>query len=93
MLYVGLTVHQFLVEMARPEGNVKFPSCDAYFDTIQAKKKLPLALQESLTAAFAQIPVSSFPDVPSGRGTPRCKRNLLNLLFLSHILALLLICL
>lgn len=67
MLYVGLTVHQFLVEMARPEGNVKFPSCDAYFDTIQAKKKLPLALQESLTAAFAQIPVSSFPDVPSGR--------------------------
>ena len=54
--------------MARPEENAKFPSCDAYFDTIQSKKKLPLALQESLTAAFAQIPVASFPDVPSGRG-------------------------
>ncbi|KAI5007831.1 hypothetical protein ZWY2020_008879 [Hordeum vulgare] len=56
-------------EMARPEENAKFPSCDAYFDTIQSKKKLPLALQESLTAAFAQIPVASFPDVPSGRVT------------------------
>uniref|UniRef100_N1QZH9 CBS domain-containing protein n=1 Tax=Aegilops tauschii TaxID=37682 RepID=N1QZH9_AEGTA len=55
--------------MARPEENAKFPSCDAYFDTIQSKKKLPLALQESLTAAFAQIPVASFPDVPSGRVT------------------------
>uniref|UniRef100_A0ACD5W191 Uncharacterized protein n=1 Tax=Avena sativa TaxID=4498 RepID=A0ACD5W191_AVESA len=55
--------------MDRPEEISKFPSCDAYFDTIQSKKKLPLALQESLTAAFAQIPVASFPDVPSGRVT------------------------
>ncbi|EAY74722.1 hypothetical protein OsI_02613 [Oryza sativa Indica Group] len=54
-------------KMDRPDETVKFPSCDAYFDTIQSKKKLPLSLQESLTAAFAQIPVSSFPDVPNGR--------------------------
>jgi hypothetical protein len=65
----------FVAEMARHEENAKFPSCDAYFDTIQSKKKLPLALQESLTAAFAQIPVASFPDVPSGRGMSFCKIN------------------
>lgn len=51
------------------EGNSKIPSCDAYFDAIQARKRLPISLQESLTSAFAQIPVSSFPDVPGGKGT------------------------
>ncbi|KAL6615024.1 hypothetical protein ACP70R_037294 [Stipagrostis hirtigluma subsp. patula] len=53
--------------MDGPEENAKLPSCDAYFEAIQSKKKLPLSLQESLTAAFAQIPVSSFPEVPTGR--------------------------
>ncbi|KAK9675798.1 hypothetical protein RND81_11G031800 [Saponaria officinalis] len=42
-------------------------SCDAYFETIQSRKKLPRTLQESLTAAFAKIPVSSFPQVPGGK--------------------------
>ncbi|KAJ6801951.1 SNF1-related protein kinase regulatory subunit gamma-1-like [Iris pallida] len=47
--------------------NSPFPSCDAYFETIQSRKKLPSSLQESLTSAFAQIPVSSFPEVPGGK--------------------------
>ncbi|XP_070016211.1 SNF1-related protein kinase regulatory subunit gamma-1-like [Nicotiana sylvestris] len=33
---------------------------------VQSRKKLPLQLQESLTAAFAKISVSSFPQVPRG---------------------------
>ncbi|GAB2280309.1 SNF1- protein kinase regulatory subunit gamma-1-like [Dionaea muscipula] len=45
----------------------QIPSCDAYFETIQSRKKLPPILQESLTAAFAQIPASSFPGVPGGK--------------------------
>ncbi|XP_025818723.1 LOW QUALITY PROTEIN: SNF1-related protein kinase regulatory subunit gamma-1-like [Panicum hallii] len=53
--------------MDQSKENAEFPSCDAYFEAIQSKKKLPLSLQESLTAAFAQIPVSSFPEVPTGR--------------------------
>lgn len=44
------------------------PKCDTYFETIQSRKKLPLSLQETLTDAFAKIPVSSFPAVPSGKG-------------------------
>ena len=43
-------------------------SCDAYFEKIKSRKKLPLPLQETLTAAFARIPVSSFPQVPAGKG-------------------------
>ncbi|WCJ32483.1 SNF1-related protein kinase regulatory subunit gamma-1-like [Euphorbia peplus] len=42
-------------------------SCDAYFDKVQSRKKLPQSLQETLTTAFARIPVSSFPMVPSGK--------------------------
>ncbi|KAK3223184.1 hypothetical protein Dsin_010209 [Dipteronia sinensis] len=42
-------------------------SFDAYFETIQLRKKLPHSLQETLTAAFARIPVSSFPQVPGGK--------------------------
>ncbi|XP_048231410.1 SNF1-related protein kinase regulatory subunit gamma-1-like isoform X3 [Ricinus communis] len=42
-------------------------SCDAYFETIQSRKKLPLSLQDTLTTAFARIPVSSFPLVPRGK--------------------------
>ncbi|XP_048135065.1 SNF1-related protein kinase regulatory subunit gamma-1-like isoform X1 [Rhodamnia argentea] len=56
--------------MARPQemkGSEKLASCDAYFETIQSKKKLPPSVQESLTSAFARIPVSSFPQVPGGK--------------------------
>lgn len=48
------------------EGNVQ--SCDEYFETVQSRKKLSPTLQESLTYAFAHIPVSSFPQVPGGKG-------------------------
>ncbi|XP_047172866.1 SNF1-related protein kinase regulatory subunit gamma-1-like [Vigna umbellata] len=41
--------------------------CETYFEIIQSRKKLPLSLQETLTDAFAKIPVSSFPEVPSGK--------------------------
>lgn len=57
--------------MAQAEENKessKFSSYDAYFEKIQSRKKLPRALQETLTAAFARIPVSSFPGVPGGKG-------------------------
>jgi hypothetical protein len=70
--------------MDQSKENAEFPSCDAYFEAIQSKKKLPLSLQESLTAAFAQIPVSSFPEVPTGRGTHFCQTDLLNC-FISHV--------
>ena len=43
-------------------------SCDAYFENIQSRKKLPQSLQDSLTDAFASIPVSSFPELPGGKG-------------------------
>lgn len=43
-------------------------SCDAYFENIQSRKKLPRSLEESLTAAFAKIAVSSFPELPGGKG-------------------------
>ncbi|XP_077233678.1 cystathionine beta-synthase (CBS) protein [Tasmannia lanceolata] len=45
----------------------RIPSCDAYFEKIQSMKKLSYDLQQSLTAAFAKIPVSSFPEVPGGQ--------------------------
>ncbi|XP_022775798.1 SNF1-related protein kinase regulatory subunit gamma-1-like [Durio zibethinus] len=44
-----------------------FSSCDAYFEKIKSKKKLSQPFQETLTAAFARIPVSSFPQVPGGK--------------------------
>ncbi|CAN6675974.1 unnamed protein product [Malus baccata var. baccata] len=47
----------------------KLSSYDAYFETIQSRKKLPRALQEVLTNAFTKIPVSSFPAVPGGKDT------------------------
>lgn len=49
------------------EGKTTIPNCDAYFETIQTRKKLPRSLQESLTCAFAKIPVSSFPVVNRGK--------------------------
>ncbi|XP_022726416.1 SNF1-related protein kinase regulatory subunit gamma-1-like isoform X2 [Durio zibethinus] len=42
-------------------------SCDAYFERIKSRKKLPQPLQETLTDAFTRIPVSSFPQVPGGK--------------------------
>ncbi|KAL5553911.1 hypothetical protein UlMin_041312 [Ulmus minor] len=45
----------------------KLASYDAYFERAQSRKKLPRSLQETLTEAFARIPVSSFPDVPGGK--------------------------
>lgn len=51
-----------------PMGSSKLESYDAYFESIQMRKKLPISLQESLTAAFASVPVSSFPQVPGGQG-------------------------
>ncbi|PSS28714.1 SNF1-related protein kinase regulatory subunit gamma-1-like [Actinidia chinensis var. chinensis] len=56
--------------MAQPQTlkeSSKLASYDTYFETIQSRKKLPNSLQESLTAAFARIPVSSFPEVPGGK--------------------------
>lgn len=44
------------------------PSYDAYFDKVQNRKKLPMSLQQTLTDAFATIPVSTFPQVPGGKG-------------------------
>ncbi|KAL8532538.1 hypothetical protein ACS0TY_008943 [Phlomoides rotata] len=52
--------------MAETKGK-KDDSYDSYFEMVQSKKKLPRSLQESLTAAFAKIPVSSFPNVPGGK--------------------------
>ncbi|CAA7397253.1 unnamed protein product [Spirodela intermedia] len=54
--------------MAHQKGTIsRIPDCDAYFETIQSRKRLPPSLQTSLTSAFANIPVSSFPEVPGGR--------------------------
>ncbi|CAI9092707.1 OLC1v1028024C1 [Oldenlandia corymbosa var. corymbosa] len=53
--------------MAQSSNNPKSASYDAYFEKVQSRKKLPLSLQETLTAAFARIPVSSFPQVPGGK--------------------------
>ncbi|XP_065863081.1 SNF1-related protein kinase regulatory subunit gamma-1-like [Euphorbia lathyris] len=56
--------------MAEEEKKMKgsnLASFDAYFDKVQARKKLPQSLQETLTTAFARIPVSSFPMVPTGK--------------------------
>ncbi|KAI9111506.1 hypothetical protein K1719_017196 [Acacia pycnantha] len=45
----------------------KHSSYDTYFETIQSRKKLAPELLETLTDAFAKIPVSSFPGVPGGK--------------------------
>ncbi|KAI9169028.1 hypothetical protein LWI28_005758 [Acer negundo] len=65
-----LKINFYSADMAQSqearEGS-RLPSFDAYFETIQLRKKLPHSLQETLTAAFARIPVSSFPQVPGGK--------------------------
>lgn len=48
--------------------STKLAGYDAYFEMVQSRKKLPHALQESLTNAFAKIPVLSFPEVSGGKG-------------------------
>uniref|UniRef100_A0A5B7BM74 Putative SNF1-related protein kinase regulatory subunit gamma-1-like n=1 Tax=Davidia involucrata TaxID=16924 RepID=A0A5B7BM74_DAVIN len=56
-----------MAEAQMVKGSSKLASCDAYFEAIQSRKKLPHSLQETLTAAIARIPVSSFPEVPGGK--------------------------
>ncbi|CAK7328472.1 unnamed protein product [Dovyalis caffra] len=59
-----------VMDMAGQEQALKgseLSSFDAYFENVQSRKKLPFSLQETLTAAFAKIPVSSFPLVPGGK--------------------------
>lgn len=57
-----------MAEKEPPKESPKLRSCDAYFEIVQRRKKVPRSLQENLTSAFARIPVSSFPDVPRGKG-------------------------
>ncbi|KAG9459228.1 hypothetical protein H6P81_003736 [Aristolochia fimbriata] len=54
-------------EEQNAQDGPKIPRFDDYFETIQTRKRLPFELQSTLTAAFAKIPVSSFPDVPGGK--------------------------
>ncbi|KAG5522388.1 hypothetical protein RHGRI_034539 [Rhododendron griersonianum] len=61
-----------------PMGSSKLASYDAYFESIQMRKKLPISLQESLTAAFASVPVSSFPQVPGGQVKILSESNILS---------------
>ncbi|CAL5355113.1 unnamed protein product [Camellia sinensis] len=58
---------QGMAQTETPKGSSKLSSYDAYFETVQSRKKLSRSLQETLTAAFARIPVSSFPEVPGGK--------------------------
>lgn len=64
-----------MAQSQAPMGSSKLGSYDAYFESIQMRKKLPFSLQETLVAAFASIPVSSFPEVPGGKGTNDTKFN------------------
>jgi hypothetical protein len=63
---------------AQASRSSKIASYEAYFEKVQSRKKIPESLQEILTAAFARIPVSSFPEVPGGKG-------MRNLIFLSDV--------
>ncbi|XAR65161.1 hypothetical protein NMG60_11009174 [Bertholletia excelsa] len=56
-----------MAEKEPPKESPKLRNCDAYFEMVQRRKKVPRSLQENLTSAFARIPVSSFPDVPRGK--------------------------
>ncbi|KAJ8773768.1 hypothetical protein K2173_006418 [Erythroxylum novogranatense] len=58
---------QFSMAEAQEVKEISNLSSDAYFERIQSRKKLPQSLQETLTAAFARIPASSFPKVPGGK--------------------------
>lgn len=54
-------------EQHQVKASPKLASFDAYFDHIQARKKLPQSLLETLTSAFSSIRVASFPQVPGGK--------------------------
>lgn len=57
-------------EIPKSPKTPKSSSCyDAYFERIQARKKLPSPLQENLTYAFSKVPVSSFQALQGGKGT------------------------
>lgn len=56
-----------MAQSQAPKEVLMNPSCDSYFDMVQSRKKLPKALQETLTEAFARVPVSSFPEVGGGK--------------------------
>lgn len=55
-------------EIPKSPKTHKSSSCyDAYFERIQARKKLPSPLQENLTYAFSKVPVSSFQALQGGK--------------------------
>ncbi|XVE85919.1 hypothetical protein DITRI_Ditri17bG0130600 [Diplodiscus trichospermus] len=56
-----------MAQQQKAKDGSALSSCDAYFEKIKSRKKLPQTLQETLTAAFAGVPVSSFPRVPGGK--------------------------
>lgn len=56
-----------MMEQAQEKWSSNVESFEAYFQKVQSRKKIPLSLQETLTTAFARIPVSSFPQVPGGK--------------------------
>lgn len=49
-------------------GGSKHETYDSYFEIVQSRKQLPKPIQEILTTAFADTPVSCFPGVPGGKG-------------------------
>lgn len=68
---LSLLYYKWITGMAQAQDvkeTADISSFDKYFGMIQSRKKLPRALQETLTAAFLRIPVSSFPQVPGGEG-------------------------
>lgn len=68
MPYKDTGIPEDMAQAQEAKESPQLLSCDAYFENIQSRKKLPRSLQESLTAAFARIPVSSFPEVLGGKG-------------------------
>lgn len=66
------TKHLDMAGSEGPEEIFKNPSFSSYFDKVQSRKKLPMSLQETLTDAFTRISVSSFPQVPRGKGVKLC---------------------
>ncbi|KAL6350568.1 hypothetical protein AAG906_019215 [Vitis piasezkii] len=67
MPYKDTGISEDMAQAQEAKESPQLLSCDAYFENIQSRKKLPRSLQESLTAAFARIPVSSFPEVLGGK--------------------------
>ncbi|XP_019076370.1 SNF1-related protein kinase regulatory subunit gamma-1-like isoform X1 [Vitis vinifera] len=67
MPYKDTGIPEDMAQAQEAKESPQLLSCDAYFENIQSRKKLPRSLQESLTAAFARIPVSSFPEVLGGK--------------------------